>query len=66
VIAGAPLTLAPANAGERSVGKPASTAEAGPDAPSATTGTVATSAAATATYLATIRRNTVGQSDRET
>ena len=64
-MAGAPFTLAPANAGDRKVGKPASTADAGRPTP-ATNGTVTTNAAATATHLAIFRRNTVGQSDRAT
>ncbi len=65
-IAGAPLTLAPANAGDRKVGNPASTAEAGPAVPSATTGTVTSDRGDPATHLATIRRNIAGQSDRAT
>jgi len=62
--AGAPLTLAPEKDGDRKVGSPATTAEAGPATPSATIGTVTTRAAATAMHLPTIRRNTAAQSAR--
>jgi|HubBroStandDraft_2_1064218.scaffolds.fasta_scaffold4212223_1 hypothetical protein len=65
-MAGAPLTLAPAKAGDRKVGKLASTAEAGPAALNATIGTVTATAVTPATHLATIRRNIAGQSDRAT
>ena len=58
-MAGAPLTLAAANDGDRMVGRPSSTAEAGRAAGSVTTAEAVTaSTATTAAYLEKSRRTT--------
>src|SRR5580700_6950702 len=58
-MAGAPLTLAPENAGDRSVGSPSSTADTGPAPEKATTDTAVTiPAASAAAHFAEIRRTT--------
>ena len=63
-MAGAPLTLAPENAGDRSVGSPSSTADSrAPDRPGPTPAVTIPAASAARRHFAEIRRTTAAQSD---